>query len=166
VTERNTQKPPLIMVVDDEWMNREMLQAYLEGAGYEVVLVASGPKALELAAARPPDLVLLDVRMTGMNGYEVCARLKATEATRYTPVLMVTGLVGDDDKRQALNAGADDFIPKPLDSLIMLNRIKSLLRVKHLYDELHARNVTLRTILKRYVDDQTLETIMADVERI
>src|SRR5688572_16566225 len=117
---------PVILVVDDDWMGREVTQAHLESAGYEVMVAHSGERALELAFATPPDLVLLDIRMHGMNGYEVCRHLKANETTKYAPVVMVTALESDDHKLRAIESGADDFLSKPFNSLMMLTRVRSL----------------------------------------
>lgn len=165
VTDGTWKNPPLILVVDDDWMNREVMEAHLSGAGYEVQVAHSGDKALEFAFERPPDLVLLDVRMHGMNGYEVCQRLKANESTRFTPVVIVTALESDEDKLKAIKAGADDFISKPFTSLMMLTRVKSLLRIKRLHDELEERNTLLRKVLTRYVNEDIAETILADPEQ-
>jgi two-component system cell cycle response regulator len=161
VTDGNT----VILVVDDDWMNRELLQTHLERAGYAVITANSGQKALEVSLSRPPHLVLLDVRMHGLSGYEVCARLKAQEATRYVPVIIVTGLDGDGDYHEALEAGADDFLPKPFNSVVMLARIRSLLRIKRLHERLDQRDGTLRAVLHRYVDHETVELILADLDR-
>src|SRR5690606_16285855 len=106
-------RTPLIMVVDDDWMNREVIEAHLLGAGYDVAVAHSGEQALDVALQRTPDLVLLDVRMQGLSGYDVCQRLKALDAMRSVPVVMVTALESDEDKLKAINAGADDVIIKP-----------------------------------------------------
>lgn len=156
---------PLVLVVDDDWMSREVMQAQLQLADYEVMTAHSGEKALQVAFERPPDLVLLDVRMEGMTGYEVCARLKASEETRFTPVIIVTALESDDDKLRAINMGADDFISKPFTSLMLLTRVKNLLRIKRLHDELEERNALLRRVLNRYVNDYVTEIILADPEK-
>lgn len=157
-------KTPLILVVDDDWMNREVMEAHLQGADYDVMVAHNGEKALELAFERPPDLVLLDVRMQGISGYEVCQQLKAREVTKYAPVVIVTALEGEEDKLKAIKAGADDFISKPFTSLMMLTRVKSLLRIKRLHDELEERNTLLRHVFKRYVNEEIAETILADPE--
>lgn len=132
-----------ILVVDDDWMNREVIEAYLTSAGFGVVTAHSGEDALAMIAAAPPDLIMLDVRMSGMDGYEVCQRLKGDAATRHIPVVMVTALEADEDKRAAIEAGADDFVSKPFDALLMLTRVRSLLRIKYLYDAIAARDQAL-----------------------
>lgn len=121
-------------------MNREVIEAHLQSAGYEVIVAHSGEKALEIAYIHPLDLVLLDVRMYGMSGYEVCRRLKSHDATRLIPVMMVTALESNEDRVQAMNAGADDFICKPFDSLILLNRVRNLVSLKSLHDESKAHD--------------------------
>ena len=161
----SAQKTPLILVVDDDWMNREVMEAHLVGANYDVMVAHNGEKALKLAQATPPDLILLDVRMQGMSGYDVCRKLKVHEATRFSPVVMVTALESEADKLEAINAGADDFISKPFTGLMMLTRVKNLLRIKRLHDEVEDRNRLLRQILSRYVNNQLTETILAEPDK-
>jgi class 3 adenylate cyclase len=156
---------PYILVVDDDWMSREVIEAYLKHAGYQVKTAHSGEKALEIALDQPPNLVLLDVRMPGMDGYEVCRRLKEDERTRFTAVVVVTALEDDQDKLAAIEAGADDFVTKPFNSLLMLTRVRSLLRIKQLHDELEARNHLLSQVLSRYVAEDVTRVILADPDR-
>lgn len=156
---------PRVMVVDDDWLNRELLEAYLTDAGCEVVSALDGNKALALAAETLPDLVLLDVNLPGMNGYEVCAQLKRNPATQFIPVVMVTALEAEEDKIRAIEAGADDFVTKPFSSVLLLARVRSLLRIKRLHDELEARNVLLRQVFTSYVDEDIADTILEDPER-
>ncbi len=165
MTVRDRDAPPLVMVVDDDWMNREVLEAYLTDAGYDVILAHSGARALELAQATPPDLVLLDINMPGMSGYEACARLKSDELTRFTPVVMVTALEAEDDKIRAIQSGADDFLTKPFNSLMLLTRVRSLLRIKQLHDELENRNALLRRVLNRYVNEDIVDVILVDPDK-
>ena len=159
-----TESTPLILVVDDDWMNRDLLQTHLQVAGYNVMTANSGEKALEIVGRQMPDLVLLDVRMHGMNGYEVCARLKGNEATRHIPVIIVTALDKDDDYQKAVEVGVDDFLPKPFNSILMLTRIRSLLRVKYQHDLLMQREERLRAVLDQYVAPETAAQILADLE--
>lgn len=159
----NPTKPGVILVVDDEWINREMMQALLEGEGYRVMLAHGGQQALEMVAAQPPDLVLTDVRMPGMNGYDLCARLKSDAATRHIPVVLISGLESEADQQRGIEAGADDFVGKPLDTLIMLNRLKTLLRIKRLHDVVAATNNQVRYVLSQHLDPATVETIMRDL---
>ncbi|MBN1966426.1 MAG: response regulator [Anaerolineae bacterium] len=113
-----------ILIVDDDWMNREIVEAHLVAAGYRVATAASGEQALELVLSDLPDLVLLDVRLPGMEGYEVCRRLKSESHTRHVPVVMITALDTEADRRQALEAGADDTLIKPISSHTLLARIR------------------------------------------
>ena len=158
-------RPPRVLVVDDDWLNRELLEAYLVDFGCEVLTAYDGSKALDIAAETPPDLVLLDINLPGLNGYEVCAQLKRSVATRFTPVVMVTALEAEGDKIKAIEAGADDFVSKPFNSYLLLARVRSLLRIKRLNDELEARNTLLRQLFTRYVDEDIADTILEDPER-
>ncbi|MBI5671241.1 MAG: response regulator [Chloroflexi bacterium] len=154
---------PTVMVVDDDWMIREIMQAHLENAGYRVLTAHSGERALELAAEHTPDLVILDIRMQGISGHEVCARLKAAANTRHSAVLITTAMEDDESRRRAVDAGADDFLAKPFDAVVMLTRVKSLLRIKRLQDELDHRDRRLRDTLARYLDAETARLILADL---
>ena len=124
-----------------------------------------GPGALDLARTHAPDLMLLDINMPGMSGYEVCSRLKRDPRTQFIPVVMVTALEGDEDKIRAIEAGADDFLTKPFNSLMMMTRVRSLLRIKQLHDELENRNNLLRRVLNRYVNEDIVDVILVDPER-
>ena len=104
-----------ILVVDDVPANLRLLEAKLRAEYFEVALAASGPEALALSSAWAPDVVLLDVMMPGMDGYEVCRRLKSQPATAHIPVVMVTALVEQSERVRGLEAGADDFLSKPVE---------------------------------------------------
>lgn len=121
---------PRILVVDDEEANRELLEAKLTPLGYEVLLARNGGEALEKAQRASPDLILLDVMMPGMNGFEVAARLKKDERGKLIPIVMVTSLSEVSDRVKALEAGADDFLTKPVDDTELRARLQSLLKVK------------------------------------
>jgi response regulator RpfG family c-di-GMP phosphodiesterase len=127
---------PKILCVDDETMNRDLLAAVLEPKGYEVMTAADGKSALEIIAAQPVDLVLLDVMMPGVNGFEVCRRLKQSDAWRHIPVVLVTALQATADRIRGYEANADDFISKPFDPAEILARVAMLLRMKSLNDNL------------------------------
>jgi DNA-binding response OmpR family regulator len=118
---------PYILIVDDEFMNRELLSAYLKIGGYRVGEANSGEKALDMIAAEPPALVMLDVKLTGINGFEVCRRLKDDATTRAIPILMVTALESPEDQQQAAAAGAEGFVVKPFELQTLLARIRSTL---------------------------------------
>lgn len=116
-----------ILIVDDEWMNRELLQAFLTMGGHTVTEVNSGEKALNWLNNELPDVILLDIRMPGMSGFEVCMQLKNDERTSAIPILMVSALESDEDQLQAKQMGADGFITKPFDSAAILAKIDALL---------------------------------------
>jgi class 3 adenylate cyclase/CheY-like chemotaxis protein len=123
-----------VLVVDDQPQNVKLLADLLAIKGYAVVTAASGAEALEQVTSAPPDLVLLDVVMPGMSGYEVCRRIRADAATAMIPVIMVTALDPREERIRGLEAGADDFLTKPINQPELLARVRSLLRIKSLYD--------------------------------
>ncbi len=131
--------PARVLVVDDVPANVRLLEAKLQAEYYEVLTAHDGPAALEAAARHQPDIVLLDVMMPGMDGFEVCRRLKAEPATAHVPVVMVTALSEVHDRVRGLQAGADDFLTKPPNTVAMLARIRSLVRLKRAIDEWHTR---------------------------
>lgn len=128
-----------ILVVDDIEANVRLLQAKLSAEYYDVLTAFDGQGALDKAIAEQPDLILLDVMMPGMDGFEVCRRLKAGPRTRHIPVVMVTALDGREDRITGLEAGADDFLAKPLDDVMMFARVRSLTRLKAATEELRKR---------------------------
>lgn len=127
-----------VLIVDDEPNNVLMMQELFHQQGARTSAAGNGLDALELARAKRPDLILLDVVMPGMDGYQVCRQLKSDESTRRIPVVMITGLGALDDKIKGLEAGADDFLSKPVSAAELLTRSRSLLRVKELGDELES----------------------------
>jgi putative two-component system response regulator len=131
-----------ILIVDDESAARTALAILLRREGYEVGEASDGASALAACASFRPDLVLLDIMMPGMSGFEVCRRIKATPETRLTPVVLITGLSATEDRIQGINAGAEDFLSKPIDVNELLARVRSLVRLKLFTDELeHAESV-------------------------
>lgn len=128
-----------ILVVDDIPLNRKLEKTYLESVGYQVILANDGVEALQRVDEEAPDLILLDVMMPKMDGFNVCRRLRHTENTRFIPIIMVTALNEIEDKVKGIEAGADDFISKPFNKLELLARVKSLLRIKYLHDELELK---------------------------
>lgn len=135
-----------ILVVDDVAANLKLLEARLLAEYYEVVTASTGQDAIEICECSKVDVVLLDVMMPGMDGFEVCRRLKADPATTHIPVIMVTALGQPADRVRGLEAGADDFLTKPVNDLQLLTRVKSLVRLKALTDELRLRAATTRNI--------------------
>ena len=154
-----------ILVVDDNLQNVELLEAYLTMAGYEVCRAYDGQEALEKIPQVWPDLILLDIMMPRLNGYETCIRLKEDEHTRFIPIVMITALRETEDRIKGLEAGADDFLSKPFNRHELLARVKSLLRIKHLHDELERKNELLFKILNRYVDEEISALIMDDPDK-
>ncbi len=127
---------PVVLVVDDGAANRELLRACLREVECEVRDAPDGLSALRAVDAAPPDLVLLDVQMPGMDGYEVCKRIKAGPKGSLLPVVMVTALDRSSDRVRALDAGADDYMSKPVDRVELVARVRSALRLKRVYDSL------------------------------
>jgi putative two-component system response regulator len=125
-----------ILIVDDESAARIALATLLRREGFEVRDVSNGDAALTECASFRPDLILLDIVMPGVDGFEVCRRIKATPETRLTPVVLITGLSATGDRIKGINAGADDFLSKPIDFNELLARTRSLLRLKQYTDEL------------------------------
>jgi len=135
-----------ILVVDDIPANLRLLEAKLLAEYYEVALASSGPEALAMAARWAPDVILLDVMMPGMDGYEVCRRLKSQDATAHLPVVMVTALIDQAERVRGLESGADDFLSKPVDDATMFARLRALLRVKQVLDAWRQRTDTARQL--------------------
>ncbi len=131
-----------ILVVDDIVANIKLLEARLTAEYFEVVTAMSGPEALEIAARGLCDIVLLDVMMPGMDGFEVCRQLKHNPRTAQIPVIMITALDQPADRVAGLEAGADDFLTKPVNDIALITRVKSLVRLKLLTDELMVRAAT------------------------
>ena len=127
---------PLILVVDDHPLNVELMEGFLSEIECRVATATDGMEALEMISREAPDLVLLDVMMPGLNGFEVCRRIKALPGGRLLPVVLVTALGQTSDRVSGLEAGADDFIIKPVERLELIARVRSILQVKCLYDRL------------------------------
>ena len=125
-----------ILTVDDEVKNLTLLEAILTPLGYEVETAQSGKEALAKVEASPPDMILLDVMMPEMTGYELCKRLKAEESTQIIPIVMITALVDKESRVRGIEAGADDFLTKPVDKIELTARVKNLIKVKEYNDSI------------------------------
>jgi class 3 adenylate cyclase/CheY-like chemotaxis protein len=136
-------QPPRILVVDDTPSNVKLLADLLQARGYAVVTAANGAEALARTERDAPDLVLLDVMMPGMSGYDVCRKIRANPVTATLPVVMVTALDPTQERVKGIEAGADDFLTKPIHQPEIVARVRSLLRIKALHDELTELNRTL-----------------------
>ncbi|MCK9419977.1 MAG: response regulator [Nitrospirae bacterium] len=128
---------PIILVVDDQLQNIKLLEGLLVRQGYEIIQAESGEEALEKLSNNQIDLVLLDVKMPGMSGFEVLLKLRADKKIQRIPVVMITAHNEKEARVKALESGCDDFISKPFDHYELLARVKSLLRIKFLHDEVH-----------------------------
>ena len=133
---KDENKTPTVLVVDDNQQNLELLQAYLEDMDCETVPAHDGMEALEIISNRPPDLILLDVMMPKMSGFEVCKRIKNDPKTSNIPVIMVTALNEFGDIERGIDSGTDDFLSKPVNKLELVTRVKTMLKLKHLSDKL------------------------------
>ena len=138
-----------ILVVDDTPHNVRLLVDLLSARDFDVCSAASGPEALEVLEKQRPDLVLLDVVMPAMSGYEVCRKIRESEETRLLPVVMVTALDPAEERVKGIEAGADDFLSKPINSGELLARVRSLLRIRELHEELADWNETLEQLRRR-----------------
>jgi CheY-like chemotaxis protein len=136
----------LLMVVDDDSLVQEVLQAKLERAGYRVCVLPDGDSALQAIAENLPDLLILDINMPGLDGFEVCRRLRSDERTRAMPILMLTAYGGLDHIVKGLEIGADDYMTKPFEFEELLVRIKSLLRMRWIERELREKETHLARI--------------------
>jgi len=143
-----------ILIVDDEEKNVKLMRAILAAEGYHALPALGGQEALNVVSDAPPDLILLDIMMPGINGFEVCERLKGNEETRSIPIVMVTALKEKEHRLKAMELGADDFLTKPVDHVELLIRVKSLLRIKSYHDDLLENNEKL---LMAYEDLRDLE---------
>jgi two-component system, OmpR family, alkaline phosphatase synthesis response regulator PhoP len=128
-------KTSRILIADDNMPNCELLDAFLSGEGYEVFMAHDGQETLDMVKKCQPDIILLDIMMPKLSGYEVCQKLRNDEKFACIPILMVTALNETGDMEKAVNAGCDDFLTKPVNQIELKTRIRSLLRVRHLTNE-------------------------------
>jgi DNA-binding response OmpR family regulator len=132
-----------ILIVEDSQENMDLLVYFLHPQGYEIISVYDGLSALQKVEEEHPDIILLDIMLPKMDGYEVCGRLKKDPETKFIPIIMLTALKELKDKVRALEVGADDFLTKPFENIELLARVKSLLRLKEYHDELQSKNMEL-----------------------
>ena len=148
--------PPRILVVDDNPLNVDILKSRLTAHGYDIVTAADGEAALAAVHAAEPDLILLDVMMPKLDGIEVCRRLRADAAAPFVPIILVTAKTDSKDVVSGLEAGADEYLTKPVDQAALVARVKSMLRIKSLHDTVQAQTGQLaewnRTLERRVVD--------------
>lgn len=135
---------PSVLVVDDLWSNLELLEAIFSHAGFEVHSALDASSALSIFQSQPIDIAIIDVMMPGMNGFDLCKRIKSINEKHFFPVILLTALTDRQSRITGLEVGADDFISKPFDTAELIAKVKSLLKLKYLYDELeHSENVIL-----------------------
>ena len=146
-----SRKPPrrstgVILVVDDLQANLRILTQVLTAQGYRVLSASNGEEALEIVAREPPDLILSDVRMPKCDGFDLCRAVKSAAATRLVPVVLMTGASEADDRLTAIDAGANDFLHKPIDQPELKARVRSLMQLKHFTDDLDSAEDVLRSM--------------------
>ncbi|MBI2083079.1 MAG: response regulator [Deltaproteobacteria bacterium] len=145
-------RAPRVLIADDHEANIQLIKLQLKGTGYELDFAVDGKQTIEKVASFKPDLIVLDIMMPEMTGYDVCARLKSDKEYRFIPIIIVTALQELKDKLKAIDLGADDFLIKPFNRLELETRIRSLLRLKALYDDLETSENMLVSLA------QTIET--------
>jgi class 3 adenylate cyclase/CheY-like chemotaxis protein len=154
-------RSPRILILEDDGLTRDLLKTTLTSSGCKVIAVEDGTRALSSAKEHPPDLALLDIRRDGLT---TCKKLKTLPETRFSPIVIILEFDTEREKVEAIEAGADDFIRKSFGPLAFLARIRSLLWIKKLHDQLEDRNRILRRVLDHYVDEEIAEVILNDPE--
>ncbi len=166
MTSTETRQRPRVLIVDDEESILEILEAVLTNEeNYEVIKAHNGVEGLKHAQESTPDLIITDVVMPEKDGFELCKTIKDTDETSFVPVVLLTGFHQRDYRLKGLESGADDFLSKPFDLTELRTRVKSLLRVKKLHDEVETKNAWLKEILTSYVSDEVSETILQDPDK-
>src|SRR4030043_1111366 len=158
---------PVILVVDDEPQNIELLEAHLLPQGYEIVKAANGEEALGKLSDNPIDLILLDILMPGMDGFEVTRRVRQDNTHRLLPIILGTVLREREDRVKGIEAGCDDFISKPIDKIELLARIRSLLKVKAYNDLMSNYRNELESEVARRTEElkHALENLQRDITK-
>jgi sigma-B regulation protein RsbU (phosphoserine phosphatase) len=155
-----------ILVIDDTQANIALLRALLRGAGYQVVAAASGREGLAAAERESPDLILLDIMMPDLTGFEVCERLRAADRTRRTPIVFLTALHELEDHVKGIDVGGDDVLTKPINKLELLTRVRSLLRLRRLTEEVERQRRIIRDLLATHVSAEAAERYAADPDAL
>jgi CheY-like chemotaxis protein len=156
--------PSRILIVDDEPFNVDYLEQELADLGYETVSAANGKEALDRVATQPPDLILLDVMMPVMDGFTVCRRLKSDEDTRLIPIVIMTALDGIEDRIKGIEAGADDFLTKPVNPRELLARIQTALKLKEAVDRRLGRLGKINDHFAKFVPEAVRRLVAANPE--
>lgn len=156
MTEKNENSISTVLVVDDNPQNLELLLAYLEDVDCKTVSATEGAEAVDKAKQILPDLILLDVMMPKMSGFEVCKKLKNDPRTTDIPIIMVTALSELGDIERAIDSGTDDFLSKPVNRLELITRVKTMLKLKHLTDKLE-RTLAYLTEIESQVELRNAE---------
>jgi DNA-binding response OmpR family regulator len=151
-----------ILVVDDTEMNIKLLRALLTGAGYEVLTARGGEEGLAVALRDDPELILLDIMMPDLSGFEVCERLRAAEPTRRTPIVFLTALHELEDHVKGMDAGGDDVLTKPVNKLELLTRVRSLLRLKGLAAQVEDQRRLIHDLLQTHVSPEAAARYLDD----
>jgi adenylate cyclase len=155
--------PPCLLIVDDEPMNLDILQTRLAVHGYEILTATNGEEALAIASAQQPDLILLDIMMPKVDGIDVCRHLKADTSLPFMPIIMVTAKADSKDVVAGLEAGADEYLTKPVDQAALVARVKSMLRIKALHDTVQEQAARLETQSDQLAEwNRTLEQRVAE----
>jgi class 3 adenylate cyclase len=168
--EETMRTPPCILIVDDEPINLDILQTRLAVHGYEILTATDGEEALAIASTQQPDLILLDVMMPKMDGIDVCRRLKADASLPFMPIILVTAKAGSKDVVAGLEAGADEYLTKPVDQAALVARVKSMLRIKALHDTAQEQAARLEAQSLQLAEwnrtlEQRVQEQLAELER-
>ncbi len=150
-----------ILVVDDTEANLRLVRALLTGAGYDVATVSSGSAALEAVGRDGPDLILLDIMMPDLTGFEVCQRLRADPRNNGIPIIFLTALHEMEEHLRAMDTGGDDVLTKPINKLELLLRVKSLLRIRELTQALAAQRRLIHDLLQSHVSKEAAAQFLA-----
>src|SRR5438552_10889254 len=156
--------PPRILIVDDEPMNLDILQTRLAVHGYEILTATNGEEALAMASTQQPDLILLDIMMPKVDGIDVCRHLKADASLPFMPIIIATAKADSKDVVAGLEAGADEYLTKPLDQAALAARVTSMLRIKELTDEVRAQAADLAS-WNRTLEERVAQQL-AHIERM